>query len=83
MCAAFPAASATMEQVSPAAAGVANGLQFAPTTREALELALARLGALWQDRAAWGRMQGNAMAADVGWSRPARQYAALYREIMR
>ncbi|PZR11206.1 MAG: glycogen synthase GlgA [Azospirillum brasilense] len=65
------------------AAGVANGLQFAPTTREALELALARLGALWQDRAAWGRMQGNAMAADVGWSRPARQYAALYREIMR
>lgn len=65
------------------AAGVANGLQFAPTTREALELALARLGTLWQDRAAWGRMQANAMAADVGWSRPARQYAALYREIMR
>lgn len=65
------------------AAGVANGLQFAPTTREALELAFARLGVLWRDRATWERMQHNAMTADVGWSRPARQYAALYHEIMR
>ena len=53
------------------------------TTREALELAFARLGVLWRDRATWERMQHNAMTADVGWSRPARQYAALYHEIMR
>jgi hypothetical protein len=26
-------------------------------------------------------MQQNAMATDVGWSRPARRYAALYREL--
>ena len=65
------------------AAGVATGLQFAPTTREALELALGRLGVLWRDRDTWARLQRNAMSADVGWSRPARQYAALYRAIMR
>lgn len=64
------------------AAGTGNGMQFSPVTREALSLALARTGAVWRDRAAWQRLQQQAMATDVGWRRPARHYAALYRSLL-
>ncbi|WP_426959892.1 glycogen synthase GlgA [Muricoccus radiodurans] len=63
------------------AAGVATGLQFAPTTAPALESALARLAALWRDRDAWRATQHNAMRAAVGWAASARRYARLYREV--
>jgi starch synthase len=63
------------------AAGAATGVQFAPVTRAMLEFAIGRTAALWRDRASWRRLQGRAMAADVGWARPARRYAALYREL--
>jgi starch synthase len=63
------------------AAGVGTGIQFAPVTRAALEMALERVLALWRDRPAWRRMQTRAMACDVGWTRPAQRYAALYREL--
>jgi starch synthase len=56
-----------------------NGLQFAPVTREGLSLSLERAVALWNDRPTWRSLQQHAMAADVGWRRPAKQYAALYR----
>jgi starch synthase len=62
---------------------VATGLQFAPTTASALESALARLAALWQDRATWAATQANALHAPVGWARSAARYAALYRELSR
>lgn len=62
-------------------ASAGNGLQFAPVTREALSLTLERAVLLWRDRGTWGRLQQHAMGADVGWRRPARQYAALYREL--
>jgi starch synthase len=65
------------------AAGVATGLQFAPTTEAALEGALARLAGLWRDRGAWASTQRNALRAPVGWSRSAARYAALYRSIAR
>ncbi|WP_206667649.1 glycogen synthase GlgA [Muricoccus nepalensis] len=65
------------------AAGAATGLQFAPPSAPALEAALARLAALWADRAAWARTQANAFRAPVGWSRSAARYAALYREVAR
>jgi len=58
-----------------------NGLQFSPVTREALTLTLERAVALYRDRATWRRLQQHAMAAEVGWRRPAGQYAALYREL--
>ena len=63
------------------AAGVATGLQFAPTTAPALEAALARLAALWRDRSAWRTIQSNALHAPVGWGRSAMRYAALYRDV--
>jgi starch synthase len=61
------------------AAGVANGIQF---DQGALRPALRRAAGLWGQQAVWRRMQANGMAADVSWKRPARQYAALYREII-
>lgn len=62
-------------------AGVATGVQFAPVTQAALEGAIGRAALLWRDQAAWRRMQGNAMRAEVGWSGPARGYARLFRDL--
>jgi starch synthase len=62
-------------------ASAGNGLQFAPVTREALALTLERAAGLYRDRATWRQLQKHAMAAEVGWRRPAGQYAALYREL--
>ncbi len=61
------------------AAGTGTGFQFSPVTRGHLELAVGRALALFHDPTAWRRLQLNAMAADVGWSRSAQQYAAVYR----
>ncbi len=63
--------------------GVATGIQFAPVTREGLENALARACALWERPKAWRAIQKNGMALEVGWDRPAAEYAALYREAAR
>jgi len=61
------------------AAGVATGFQFSPVNLGGLVDAARRAKALWPDRDAWRRLQRNGMAAEVGWGRPARQYAQLYR----
>jgi starch synthase len=63
------------------AAGIGTGVQFAPTTADALEFAIHRTAALWRDRPAWIRLQRNAMATDVSWRGPARHYARLFREL--
>jgi starch synthase len=64
------------------AAGVATGVQFAPVTAGAIGLALERTLVLYRDAKAWRRLQARGMAADVGWTNPARQYAALYRDLV-
>ena len=64
------------------AAGAGTGIQFSPVTRGHLELAVGRAIALRRDRQGWRRMQLRAMATDVGWTRPAKRYAALYRELV-
>lgn len=63
------------------AAGAGTGIQFTPVTRQNLEFAIDRAIALRRDPAGWRRMQSRAMATDVGWTRPAKQYAALFREL--
>jgi starch synthase len=63
------------------AAGVATGFQFAPVTSALLKGAIRRAASVWKNRSVWRRLQNNAMVSDVGWTRPARQYAALYRGI--
>ncbi len=61
------------------ASGVATGIQFWPVDQSGLEGAIRRLLTLWADPKLWARLQRNAMAAEVGWTGPARAYAALYR----
>ncbi|GGC34323.1 glycogen synthase 2 [Siccirubricoccus deserti] len=63
------------------AAGAGTGLQFAPVTAEMLGATIQRGIGLWRDRAAWRRIQANALATDVSWRRSARRYAALFQEL--
>ena len=63
------------------AAGAGTGIQFAPVTRAQLELAMTRTVALRKDAATWRRLQLRGMATEVGWTRPAKQYATLFREL--
>jgi starch synthase len=71
----------TVIDANPAAlgAGVATGFTFAPVTLPVLEGALARVAALWRHPSDWAQTQRNAMRAEVGWTGPARAYAALYK----
>lgn len=60
------------------AAGCATGLRFAPITQDMLAVAIRRAAELHRDAETWRRMQRNAMACDVSWSRSAARYAALF-----
>ena len=64
------------------AAGVATGFQFTPVTVDALGAALSRAMRCYRDLPTWRAMQKRGMAAEVGWRRPAMQYAALYRSLV-
>jgi len=74
----------TVIDANPAAltAGSATGIQFSPITTGMLEVALRRTVALYRDSAAWRTLQANGMASDFSWRGPARQYAALYRDLL-
>jgi starch synthase len=61
--------------------GVATGVQFAPVTTEELTSAIRRTVSLYADEVTWRSIQRNGMVTDVSWRRPARCYAALYREL--
>ena len=63
------------------AAGTGTGIRFAPVSRGNLELAIGRAIALWRNVESWRALQTRAMATDVGWARPARLYAALFRAL--
>jgi starch synthase len=69
---------ATAEAV---AARTATGISFLPVTEDGLASAIKRTLALWSDQPRWKRVQARAMTVDVSWKEPAREYAALYREI--
>ncbi|MDC1398673.1 glycogen synthase GlgA [Octadecabacter sp.] len=70
----------TVINASPAAItkGVATGVQFHPTTTQALANAFTRLGALYRDKSVWKSLQKNAMAQPVGWQSSAAKYHAIY-----
>ena len=63
------------------AAGVATGFQFTPVTVDALGAMIARAARAYQNNAIWRRLQERGMATDVGWGRPALQYADLYKAL--
>ncbi|MBV8105352.1 MAG: glycogen synthase GlgA [Hyphomicrobiales bacterium] len=63
------------------AAGVATGVQFSPTSVEALSSAFDRAFELFHNKESMRRVRLNGMRADVSWRGPARRYAALYRSL--
>jgi starch synthase len=63
------------------AASAGTGIVFSPVSRDTLSIAVDRTAALWRSPTTWRRIQTRAMATDVGWARPAKRYAALYREL--
>jgi starch synthase len=71
-------ADATEEAV---AARTATGISFLPVTEDGLASAIRRTLALWSDQPKWKRVQARAMTVDVSWKEPAREYAALFREL--
>jgi starch synthase len=60
----------------------ATGFTFDEANSSALAAALARASALYADRPRWRRMMRTAMTHDFSWAQSARQYAALYRELV-
>jgi starch synthase len=62
--------------------GTGTGFMFAPVEPRTLERAVVRAAEAFAEPAVWERLQRNAMALDVGWSKPARAYAALYRALI-
>jgi starch synthase len=61
--------------------GVATGFTFAPVEQAPFEATLRRTIDAYRDASTWKAMQINGMRADFGWTRPARQYASLYRSL--
>jgi starch synthase len=55
-----------------------DGFSFLEPTAENLLATIRRAVDRWRDKPAWRQLQAAGMARDVGWSGPARQYAALY-----
>jgi starch synthase len=64
------------------AEGAATGFAFDDETPDALLDALRRAVALHRDHAAWRRLMRRSMACDFSWTAAARQYHALYRELV-
>ena len=61
--------------------GTGNGFKLAEASAEALLLSVRRAVALYHQREPWRRLIENAMACDFSWSRSAKEYESLYREI--
>lgn len=62
--------------------GRATGFVFHPVTAEALGRTVDRVFALWNRPDLWRQVQRNGMARDVGWAASARQYAALFQDLV-
>lgn len=64
------------------AAGEGTGFVFTDYTPAALWAALEEALGAFADPAAWRVLMRNGMACDFSWSRSARKYVAIYREIL-
>jgi starch synthase len=62
--------------------GTATGFIFDDETPEALLGAARRAIALYEDKAAWRRLMRRGMTRGFSWTEAARQYRALYRELV-
>jgi starch synthase len=64
------------------AGGTATGFVFDDEDPDALLGAAQRAAALYADRGSWQRVIRQAMTQDFSWEASARQYLALYRELV-
>ncbi len=62
--------------------GEGNGFKFEEATGAALHLAIRMALALFPEKAQWGRLVTNAMAANFAWDRSAQEYVQLYRQAL-
>ncbi len=62
--------------------GTATGFAFDDETPEGLLDTIRRAAVLYGDRAAWRRLMQRGMTRDFSWTASARQYLALYRELV-
>jgi starch synthase len=58
-----------------------NGFSFLNPTAETMLATIERAVKTWHNKADWRRLQEDGMSRDVGWSVPARRYAALYEHL--
>ncbi len=63
--------------------GKATGFVFGAASARALSRAIGRACDLYADRESWAAVQQTAMAQDFGWPAAAREYLALYRDLLR
>jgi starch synthase len=72
----------TVTDADPAsvAAGRATGFVFEAALPSAFERCVRRALASFQDRTQWQRLMRSAMAQELGWAGPARDYLALYQQ---
>src|SRR5262249_41495718 len=64
------------------AKGDATGFAFEEATSEGLLATLSRVVELFGDQAVWRRVVRRAMRQDFSWAAAARQYKALYGEVL-
>jgi len=60
----------------------ATGFMFEPATAEALAATIEWASAQYANRDSWRQMMRQAMTRDFSWAQSARQYAALYRQLV-
>jgi starch synthase len=63
------------------ARGVATGILFEGTTKEAITQAIQRTVALYARPHIWTSLQVQGMQADFSWRRSGARYAVLYRQL--
>lgn len=72
----------TVEEWDPAK-GTGTGFKFEGYKAQDLEAAIDRALTAFQDKKGWMRLMRNGMACNYSWEQPAREYAAVYEEVVR
>lgn len=72
----------TVEEWNPAAQ-TGTGFKFEGFSPDALLAAIDRAVKAFPDKSGWTKMMRNGMEQNYSWERPAREYAAVYEEVVR
>jgi starch synthase len=72
----------TIEEWNPVK-GTGTGFKFNGLRADGLWVAIEHALVAFEDKKGWKRLMLNGMAQDYGWAQPAREYAAVYEEVVR